>query len=229
VHWRTSPAANGVTSPTSSVADAINEGIVTDYLHELTNGTAPITTGSSYAALAYQTVNDTLTQWGVPSTPQTVAKLAGTVLQSGINTPYQVKDLATSATEGYAKQQVAQLYGPQVGAQANAGVDVATQASPYLQTATQLLGTPQSAMALTDPTGKWMKWAQGGTGPGGAMTQSEWAQYLMRDPTYNFDQSQTQKNQMASGANGLLTLFGKLPSSAPNPFSGATLPSQFGA
>ncbi len=216
----------GVSS--SAGADAINEGIVTDYLNELSKGGTPITAGSSYAGLAYQTINDTLTQWGVPSTPATVAHLAAQVLQSGINTPYQVIDLAQTATEGYAKQQVGQLYGPGVGALANTGQSVQTQASPYLQTAANLLGTPSSQMSLVDPTGKWMKWSQGGTGPGGTMTQAEWASYLMTDPSYNFDQSQAAKNDQATGANGLLTLFGKLPSSAPNPFQGAGFSSQVG-
>lgn len=221
--------ASKVGTGSSAAADLINEGIVSIYLNDLQNGGNPISTGSSYAAMAYQTINDTLTQWGVPTTPAQIAKLAGTVLQSGINTPYQVVDLAKSNAESFAKGQVGHLYGAGVGAQANAGIDVATQAAPYLQSASQLLGTPTSEMALADPTGKWMKWSSGGTGPGGTMTQAEWAQYVMHDPTYNFDQSQTSRNEMAAGANGLLTLFGKLPSTAPNPFGSASLASQFGA
>ena len=211
----------------SGAADLINEGIVS--LAD-TNNPSSFTNGSSFANVAYQTVEDTLKQWGITLTPQQIAQQAKQVLTAGISTPYQVTTLAQTVAEDYAKKNIGNLYGPAVSALAQSGVNVATQAAPYLSTAATLLGTPASELDVTDPTGKWMKWSQGGTGPQGQMTQAEWAQYVMHDPSYNYDTSQTAKNESAAGAQGLLTLFGKLPSSAPNPFGSAgNLATQFGA
>lgn len=200
---------------TSAAADLINEGIVSLY-----NPNNPPTSGASFAAIAYQAANDTLAQWGIPSNPTAIANIVKQALVTGVSTPYQVTSLATNAAEAYAKQTVGTLYGQGVGAQANAGISVQNQASPYMATAADLLGVPAGEMNVADPTGKWMKWSQGGTGPGGTMTQAEWAQYLMKDPSYGFDQSKTAVDTMAAGANGLLSLFGKLPNTAPNPFQG---------
>ena len=78
----------------------------------------------------------------------------------------------------YAKQQVGSLYGEGVQQAAAAGTSVAQQAQPYLSTASALLGTPTSEMEVNDPSGIWMAWSHGGTGPGGVQTQQEWSKTL---------------------------------------------------
>jgi hypothetical protein len=203
---------------TAAAADLIQQGVVS--LYDPKN---PQTQGASFAATAYQTATDVLSEWGIPANPQTLAPLVTNIvkqtLAAGVTAPYQITTLATAAAEEYAKTQAGSLYGEGVGKMANQGVSVSQQAQPYLATAADLLGVPVSQMSVADPSGKWMKWAEGGTGPGGTMTQAQWAQYLMQDPSYNFQQSKPAQNAYAQGANGLLSLFGKLPA-APNPFQG---------
>lgn len=212
---------------TTAATDLIQQGVVS-LLPQAIDKVSQNPTSPSFAAVAYQNANDTLAQWGIQATPGVLQQIVGGVLQTGVNTPYQLNTLASQAAEAYAKQNVGSLYGQGVASLANTGQNVATTASPYLQTASSLLGTPVTDMQITDPTGKWMKWSEGGSGPGGMMTQSEWSKYLMTDPSYNFDTSQTAKNTSAEGASGLLTLLGKLPDQT-NPFQGASLATSTGA
>ncbi len=220
--------ANKVGTGTAAADDLINQGIVS-LLPQAMDKVAQNPTSPNFAAVAYQNANDTLARWGIQATPGVLQKIVTGVLQTGVNTPYQLNTLASQAAEAYAKQNVGNLYGQGVASLASTGQDVATTASPYLQTASTLLGTPVTDMQITDPTGKWMKWSEGGSGPGGMMTQSEWSKHLMTDPSYNFDTSQTAKNTSAEGAAGLLQLLGKLPDQS-NPFSsGASLATATGA
>lgn len=201
--------------------DLINQGIIGLYQQKLQNDpTSATTTGASYAAIAYQNLQDQLSQQGVQATPQMMAQLVTQVLTTGVDTPYQISTLAQTAAESWAKDNIASVYGPGVAQAVNAGTSVQSQAQTYLQTASALLGTPPAEMDIADPTGKWMKWSEGGTGPGGTMTQQEWSHYLQTDPTYNYGTTQTAKANMASATDGLLQLFGKLPTGS-SPFAGA--------
>jgi hypothetical protein len=158
-----------------------------------------------------------LAQWGIPATPELTGKLVAQVLQGGaVTSPYTISTIAQTAAENYAKTQVGSLYGDGVQQAAVAGTSVAQQAQPYLSTASALLVTPTSEMETNDPSGIWMKWATGGTGPGGTQTQAEWSHTLQTDPAYKYQQSQTAATQEGGAATGLLQLFGKLPNTAPN-------------
>ncbi len=211
---------NGTAS--TSAVDIITQGVASmaPALLAKTPGQAPA--GASFLGAAYQTVQDTFAAWGLHPDPATTGKFASEAVAAGPQTPYQITALAAAQAENYAKTQAGVLYGAGVGAQANAGVTVKDQASPYLSTAAALLGSSATEMQVSDPTGKWMKWSTGGSGPGGSMTQAEWSHYLMTDPSYGFEHSQTAKDTSASAAQGLLQMMGKLPNS-PNPFAGASL------
>jgi hypothetical protein len=201
--------------------DLINQGIIGLYQQKLQNDPTSATTGgASYAAIAYQNIQDQLSQQGVQATPQMLAQLVTQVLTTGVDTPYQISTLAQTAAEAWAKDNIANVYGAGVAASVKAGTSVQQQAQTYLQTASSLLGTPTSEMNISDPSGQWMKWSEGGTGPGGTMTQQEWSHYLQSDPTYGYDNTQQARTNMASATDGILQLFGKLPSSS-SPFSGA--------
>lgn len=197
----------------SAGADLILAGITSLY-----NTQDPPTEGGSYAGEALASVNDALSQWGIPSTPGLAAGLVQKVLTAGVDTPYEISSLAQSAAEEYAKANVQSLYGEGVAAAALAGTSVQQQAQPYLSTASAILGTPTTEMNVNDPTGIWMKWATGGTGPGGTQTQQEWAKTLQTAPEFQnaYQHSQTGEAQEQGAATGLLQLFGKLPSTSPN-------------
>ncbi len=197
---------------TDPIQDIILPGLVS--LYDPAN---PSTDGGNLSGMVYQAVNDNLAQWGVPSTPELAGKLTQQVLQGGaVTSPYTATTLAATDAETYAKQQVGSLYGEGVQQAAAAGTSVAQQAQPYLSTASALLGTPTSEMEVNDPSGIWMAWSHGGTGPGGVQTQQEWSKTLQTDPQYKYQEGQTAATQEGGAATGLLQLFGKLPSTAPN-------------
>ena len=179
----------------------------------------------SYAGEAVADVNTALAEWGIPTTPGLAGKLVQQVLQTGVDTPYQISSLAASAAQNYAKENVTALYGAGVGAAAANGVSVAAQAQPYLASASALLGTSVDEMRVNDPSGLWMKWASGGTGPGGTKTAQEWQQQVMTDPTFKFQGTQEAGKLDSSAGSFLLQLLGKQPSNLP---SVATAPSQGG-
>ena len=191
--------------------DLIDQGLVS--LYDENN---PSTDGASYAGASYNFAEDALAAQGIPVTPQLVGNIVKQILATGVDTPYQLSTLATQAAEGYAKNNVKSLYGEGVSAGVDAGTSVQQQAQPYMQTASAILGTPTTEMQANDPTGQWMAWSHGGAGEGGVMTQQEWQQYLMTDPKYGYQKTQTAGAQEGGAATGILQLLGKVPSSTPS-------------
>ena len=169
----------------------------------------------SYAGEAIADVNTALAEWGIPSTPGLAGKLVQQVLQTGVDTPYQISSLAASAAQNYAKENVGSLYGEGVAAAAANGVSVAQQAAPYLAMYSSLLGTNVADMNVNDPSGLWMKWATGGTGPGGTKTIQEAQTQAMTDPAFKFNQSAEAGKLDQSAASNVLQLLGKQPTNLP--------------
>ena len=169
----------------------------------------------SYAGEAVADVNTALAEWGIPSTPGLAGKLVQQVLQTGVDTPYQISSLAASAAQNYAKENVGSLYGEGVAASAANGVSVAQQAAPYLAMYSALLGTNVADMNVNDPSGLWMKWATGGTGPGGTKTIQEAQTQAMTDPAFKFNQSAEAGKLDQSAASNVLQLLGKQPTNLP--------------
>jgi hypothetical protein len=199
-----------------STSSTAGQDLVMAGLTSLYNPDDPPSDGASYAGVALADVQDALAQWGIPATPQLAGKIVQQVLTTGVNTPYELSTIAQANAESYAKQNVQALYGAGVAQAAQAGTPVAQQAQPYLSMASSILGVPTSEMEVNDPSGIWMKWATGGTGPGGTMTQQEWAKTLQTAPEYHYATSQQAETQEQGAATGLLQLFGKLPNTTPN-------------
>ena len=129
---------------------------------------------------------------------------------SSVTSIYAAGDAGTDQGSQAARDQAEQLF-PSLKSQLQAGVSLGGSgglAAGYLSTAANLLGISTSDMPTSDP--KWTAWADGPNGT--QMTQQQWAQKIMTDPTYGFQSSQTSKNANASAANGLLTMMGALPS-----------------
>jgi hypothetical protein len=202
--------ANKAGTDSDAAEDLLEAGITSLY-----NPQNPSIDGGSLAGEALAAVNDSLAQWGIPSTPELSGKLVAQVLQGGaVTSPYTVSTLAQTAAENYAKANVQSLYGEGVAQAAIAGTPVAQQAQPYLSTASSILGTPTTEMQVNDPSGIWMKWATGGTGPGGTQTAQEWQNTLMTDPVYKYQNTQEAGALEGGAADSILQLVGKLPSQA---------------
>jgi len=208
-----------VGSGSGAATDMLNQGIIQDYTQYIAKGGAPITSGGSFAASAYQQIQDGLTSYGIQATPTLINQLllgvpgqkGSGVLMTGVNTPYELSTLSQTATEGYAKANIGHLYGEGVEQQVKAGVSVAAQAKPYQAAASALLGIPETEMDIADPTGKWMTWSQGGTGPGGVKTQQEYTKELMTDPQFGFQGTQQGQAELGTMVAGMAALLGRAP------------------
>ena len=211
---------------TSSTAatDLLNQSILSDYTQYVSDGGAPSTTGSSYAAATYDDVQNNLAQQGISGSPALInAMLLGGgpaaaggkrntgILQIGVSTPYELSTLAANAADSYAKANIGGLYGAGVASNVKAGTTVAAQAKPYQAVASQLLGIPEEQMNIADPTGKWMTWSQGGTGDGGVQTMQEYTHQLMTDPQFGYSTSQQGKAEVGTMVAGMAALLGRAP------------------
>ena len=112
-----------------------------------------------------------------------------------------------------------------MAASAANGVSVAQQAQPYLSSASALLGVSPAEMKINDPSGLWMKWSTGGTGPGGTQTAQEWQKTVMTDPAFKFQGTQEAANLDNSAASSLMQMLGRRPTNLPTV---ATAPVQGG-
>lgn len=211
---------------TSSTAatDLLNQAILSDYTEFVAKGGAPSTQGSSYAAATYDDVQNNLAQQGIQASPSLInAMLLGGgpaaaggkrntgILQIGVSTPYELSTLAANAADEYAKANIGSVYGAGVATNVKAGTTVAQQAKPYQAVASSLLGIPEEQMDISDPSGKWMTWSQGGSGDGGIQTMQEYTHQLMTDPQFGYSTSQQGKAEVGTMVAGMAALLGRAP------------------
>ena len=174
-----------------------------------------------YAAAAENSITQLAGQYGVALSAPQLAAMVKQVLANGQSSIYQVQDQAADTATAYMKNAIATAH-PGIAPLINSGVVTQDIANPYLALASSTLGIPESDMALNDPSGKWMAWTSGGSGPNGTKTLAEARQQYMTDPTYGYATSAPARATYAEGANAILGLFGKLPQSAQGAFSGAS-------
>ena len=187
---------------TDAAANNINTAV--------THGKAP-TNYNGWALAASEAIRTQYENMGIAISPDQLAQQVSNVLNdSSVTSIYAAGDAGTDQGSQAARDQAEQLF-PSLKSQLQAGVSLGGSgglAAGYLSTAANLLGISTSDMPTSDP--KWTAWADGPNGT--QMTQQQWAQKIMTDPTYGFQSSQTSKNANASAANGLLTMMGALPS-----------------
>lgn len=144
-------------------------------------------------------LGQTAAQYGIPLSPHTSFQWAQKIAEG------------TATTDGftaYAKDQAKTLY-PTLAPHLEQGMTVQQLADPYLQIAGTTLGVDPNSLELTNP--KWMAALQA-KGPDGKivgpMSQADWTQKIMTDPTYQYDRSQNAHDNAVNLVQQLSTSFG---------------------
>lgn len=112
--------------------------------------------------------------------------------------------------DSYVKTQAKSLF-PHMGAAIDAGMDLQTYADPYVQIASQELGTNPEAIDMSDP-----KWSSAliqtdpKTGERTSMNLDQWRTLLRTDPKYGWNKTVNASNMAADWASQLEREMGKV-------------------
>jgi hypothetical protein len=217
------------------VNGAVTNAATFNLNQQVESGKAPGQDGyDGWAGAAAQAVTQAYAQQGIELSNKQLATVVSGVMGSGVTSVYSTIDQAGAyAADGFvnakgqtvpgAKQQAAQDVGGAdtvMGQQIMNGQTLSSLAEPYFQVAQNTLGVAAADLAPTNPL--YMKWKTGGPN-GGPMTQAQWAQTMMTDPAYGYEQSQQSKATGSAGVMGIAGLMGISPAgSSVLPSSGST-------